>query len=293
MMLMNFTQLEILIAIVDEGSLTKAADSINLTQSAVSHALAKLEAELGVKLLERNRQGIQLTQIGEEILQDARTILAHAEIIHQKTARERGINVGKIRFGCVPTIPPRFLSGMLRDFQNRFPEIEIVVFEGHAEELVTWLNNHVIDVATVINPHEFPNTLEFARNEIKIIVSKENELSNMKSVSLTDVFKLPFIGPKSEYISLEKIPIFKDKSFPKPKHAVSSHSTILAMVQENLGFSLLPEMLFDQATDGIAILDPIPKIELSVYLASHTKSPAIDTFMKSCNTWAKAQNIFK
>ncbi|MEO1165535.1 MAG: LysR family transcriptional regulator, partial [Chloroflexota bacterium] len=72
---MNLGQLEVLVAIVDTGSLTEAADTVGLTQSAVSHSLSRLEAELGVTLLERGRQGASLTRIGEDVVEHARAIL--------------------------------------------------------------------------------------------------------------------------------------------------------------------------------------------------------------------------
>lgn len=71
---MNLGQLEVLVAIVDTGSLTEAADTVGLTQSAVSHSLSRLEAELGVTLLERGRQGASLTRIGEDVVEHAREI---------------------------------------------------------------------------------------------------------------------------------------------------------------------------------------------------------------------------
>ncbi|NDJ51551.1 MAG: LysR family transcriptional regulator [Chloroflexi bacterium] len=108
---MNLSQLEVLDAIVRTGSLTEASYDVGLTQSAVSYSLSRLETELGVKLLERGRQGVSLTRIGEEVLQHARIVLKQMEIIRQRTAQERGLAVGKLRFGCVPS-PPRTTAGL-------------------------------------------------------------------------------------------------------------------------------------------------------------------------------------
>jgi len=61
-----------------------------------------------------------LTRIGEEVLQQVRSILVQTEVIRQKAARERGLSVGKLCFGCVPHIPARMLTGILRDFQHQY-----------------------------------------------------------------------------------------------------------------------------------------------------------------------------
>jgi DNA-binding transcriptional LysR family regulator len=65
---MTFVQLQILLAVVDKGSFSQAAEALNMTQSAVSHAIATLETELGVKLLKRNRYGNELNEFGREVV---------------------------------------------------------------------------------------------------------------------------------------------------------------------------------------------------------------------------------
>lgn len=143
---MNLSQFEVFVAIVDTGSMKEAAEIVGLTQSAISYSLSRLESELGVTLLERSRQGVTVTNIGKEVLQHARNILTQTEVIRQKTNRERGFSVGKIRFGTVPNIAPRLLTGILRDFQHKYPNIELVLFEGNPHELLEWLETDVIDV---------------------------------------------------------------------------------------------------------------------------------------------------
>src|SRR5215813_12949974 len=82
---MNLSHLQSFVALVDTGSFTEAAYAVNLTQSAVSHALSALESELGVTLLERNRKGVvALTAVGQHVLPRARALLAQAEAIEQE-----------------------------------------------------------------------------------------------------------------------------------------------------------------------------------------------------------------
>src|SRR5215467_13569030 len=82
---MNFSQLESFVAVAETGSFTEAAYAIDLTQSAVSHALAALESELGVTLLERNHTGVvALTTVGQRLLPHVRALLAEAETIQQE-----------------------------------------------------------------------------------------------------------------------------------------------------------------------------------------------------------------
>ena len=91
---MNFSQLQSFVALAEMGSFTEAAYTVNLTQSAVSHALAALENELGVTLLERNRTGVvALTNVGEKIIPHVRALLAQAEAIEQEAKAAHGPEV--------------------------------------------------------------------------------------------------------------------------------------------------------------------------------------------------------
>lgn len=282
---MNLNQLEVLVAIVETGSLTEAAESVGLTQSAVSHSLSKLEAELGVTLLERGRQGITITRIGNEVLQHARAIMGQVEVIRQKTARERGLSVGKLRFGCVPTVPPRMLAGVLRDFQHKYPDIEIVLFEGAPVELVEWLETGVVDVAAVVDPSKYPLSAMLVRNEVRAIVSQKHELASETAISFKQIANNPLIGPKEEYGIYGKMPPFKNMSIPRMQYEVSTQNTILTMVRENMGVSMLPSMLIDDP-QGIVQIPFDPPIYIEVHLAAVVASPASQAFIEMANRWA-------
>ena len=285
---MNLTQLEVLVATVDHGSMTEAAEVIGLTQSAVSYALSKLEAELGVTLLERGRHGVKVTQIGETVLLHARTILNQIEIIRQETARKRGLTVGKIRFGCVANVPPRLLTGILRDFQHRYAEIEVVLFEGTPRELVEWLATGVIDVGTVTNPAGYINAIHFVHDELKVMVSTNHRLAQERVVTIEQLTQEQLIGPKIEYGVLAELLVNKDIMFPPLRYAVSTRNTIFAVVRENLGSAFILNMLIEPDMQGISVLSLQPGMFVDIYLASYTRSPAIEAFLSCASSWARA-----
>lgn len=284
---MNLGQLEVLVAIVDTGSLTEAAETVGLTQSAVSHSLNRLETELGVTLLERGRQGVAVTRIGKEVVQHARSILNQVEIIRQKTARERGLSVGKLRFGCVPNVPARVLTGIIRDFQHKYPDIEIVLFEGNPQELIDWLAGGVIDIGTVVSPDDYDTTVPLARSEIKALVSVDHPLASQPSVPVQALMDQPLIGPKVEYGTFVQMAEMHNIPLPHLRYEVSALNTILAMVRENMGVSLMPEMLIDTRTDGIQTVSLDPNLFLQVYLSANVQSPATQTFLENAHRWAR------
>ncbi|MEM9952707.1 MAG: LysR family transcriptional regulator [Chloroflexota bacterium] len=291
---MNLSQLEVLVAIVDTGSLTDAADVVGLTQSAVSYSLSRLEAELGVTLLERGRQGVRVTAIGEDVLQHARTILTQTEIIRQKTNRERGLSVGKIRFGVVPNIAGRLLTGILRDFQHKFPEIEIVLYEGTPHEILEWLETDLVDVGAVLNPTAYTHTVAFASGVVKVILPKTHERASHDSFPMDALADYPLIGPKSQYRMFHSLVREWNLPLPQLRYEVSAFPTILTMVREGLGISMMPDMLYDaDSFDGIVKLPFEPLLQLNIYLVTYADSPVALAFMKNSHQWSKEHGFLE
>lgn len=289
---MNLSQLEVLVAIVDAGNLSEAAEVVSLTQSAVSYSLSRLEKELGVKLLERGRQGITLTRIGEEVLLHARSILVQIENIRQKTAHEQGITAGKLRFGCVPTIPARLLTGILRSFQHKYPGIDIVVFEGTPIELVEWLGSDVIDIGTVTGSASYLLSVPFVHTEVKAVIAERHPLAKGSEIPVESLTGEAFIGPKAEYGILNQLVRQRSLTLPRLRYAVSAQSTILAMVRENMGIALMLDILIDPSIEGIAVHPLVPRVFVDIYLAANVKSPAVDAFMVNASNWSKEHGFW-
>jgi DNA-binding transcriptional LysR family regulator len=288
---MNLAQLEVLVAIVDSGSLTEAAEVVGLTQSAVSYSLSKLEAELGVILMERGRQGVVLTEIGKDVLQHARNILTQVEIIRQKTNREQGLSTGKVRFGVVPNLAAHLLTGILRSFQHKYPDIEVVLFEGNPHELLEWLETGVIDVGTVLIPDHYSYSVLFASAEIKVLLPQAHPLTKNETVPFELLANYPLIGPKSQLRMFNTLLKSQNLTLLRLRYEVSSHTTIYTMIREGMGISLMPEMLYENNIDGVVALSFAPAIQFKVYLATYVDSPATITFMNNAHQWSKTQGF--
>src|SRR4051812_18921887 len=150
---MNFSQLHCFVALADTGSFTETAYTTHLTQSAVSHALAALERELGVTLLERNNRGVvALTRIGHSLLPHARALLVQAQAIEQGAREARGLVKGNLRLGSIAHVASPLLAGLLAHFHQHYPDIDVVHFEGSFQEMEEWLGSNVIDVGMVQHP---------------------------------------------------------------------------------------------------------------------------------------------
>ena len=101
---MSLSKYEIFSTIVEVGSLTKAAEKLNLTQSGVSYSISTLESELGFSLLKRDRSGISLTSNGERILRHVSRILHEEELLRQEVAAIKGFDTGTVRLGTLSSV---------------------------------------------------------------------------------------------------------------------------------------------------------------------------------------------
>ena len=290
---MNFSQLESFVAVAETGSFTEAAYSIDLTQSAVSHALAALESELGVTLLERNRTGVvALTNVGQRLLPHVRALLAQAEIIQQEARAARGLARGKLRLGSIPSISPRLLAGVLTHFQQQYPDIDVVLFEGTLQEVQEWLGTSVIDVGFVHHPARGVESTHLVTDDMQVFVASRHRLHARTSVTVGDLREERWILPRTGCEIPELFEQQRGKQGPPVRYQVSEGATILAMVREGLGITILPRMLLPERLEGIAAIPLDPPHSLQIGLAvrsADSASPAATLFVQTAIAWVREQ----
>jgi len=221
----------------------------------------------------------------------ARAVLSQIEVIRQKTARARGVAAGKLRFGCVPYVSPHLLTGILRDFQHKYPEVEIVLFEGKPAELMGWLNEGIVDVATVLLPEAFALTVPLARDEIHVLVATAHPLAQQSTVSLEALADEALIAPQDQYRFMVSLPMLEGVKLPRLRYAVSAYHTIFGMVRENMGVSIVPGKLISPEQDGIVGVPLEPALVVDVYLGARVTSPVAEAFLANAHEWAIAQGF--
>ncbi|MEL6249662.1 MAG: LysR family transcriptional regulator, partial [Cyanobacteria bacterium J06627_15] len=125
----KLSQLRALVAIATYGTFSDAALQLDLSQSAISHAIATLEDELGVILLNRGRQGAVLTPVGSEILTEAKHVLGTLETITQKAQLAKGLRSGQVRVAGFRSVATHFLPPAIQQFRQQYPGITITINE--------------------------------------------------------------------------------------------------------------------------------------------------------------------
>ncbi len=181
----NPAHLRALIAIAEAGSFSQAALKLHTSQSAVSYAVASLEAELGVVLVLRGRHGAHLTLIGEEIVNQARQVLQLLERMVQSANSTKGLQGGSLRVGCFRSVATHILPSMLAQFRDRFPAIVVVLTEYvGAADVEQALREGRIDLGfTVLPSSEEFETWEVVRDEYLVLLPPTAQVLHLSDSS--------------------------------------------------------------------------------------------------------------
>ncbi|MGG0476177.1 LysR family transcriptional regulator [Priestia aryabhattai] len=265
---MTITQLQVLVKTIDTGSFTKASQALNMTQPAVSHAISNLEADLGVKLLLRDRKrGLILTDIGGRILVHIRAILNHIEKVEQEVAAEKGFEVGTIRIGSFPSASTQFLPKIIKVFKQKYPSLQLNVHEGTLDEIKGWLKSKVIDIGFIVLPSKGMDTVPIAKDEMVVLVPKTHVLSKKNSISINDLDNEPLILCRGGFESPIIDMFNKAKVKLRAEFTVSHINTLLKMIQEDLGLAIAPKFSLTNVPKGIAIKKLEPEFCREIALA--------------------------
>lgn len=149
---MNLRDLDYLVAVAEERHFGHAADRCHVGQPTLSTQIRKLEAELGVELLERNPRQVLLTAAGERVVERARIILREADTIRELARRAADPEAGTVRLGVFPTLGPYLLPHVVPQIQERFPNLELLLVEEKTEEVLRRLRNGDLDAGLLALP---------------------------------------------------------------------------------------------------------------------------------------------
>jgi LysR family hydrogen peroxide-inducible transcriptional activator len=184
---MDFRQLQALIAIADHGSFSAAASALHTVQSNVSSHVARLERELGVQLVDR--QGSQLTEEGQAVVERGRRVTAELEAAVADVAALRHEVAGTARIGMIGTIA-RWLGPLLLDgMQLAHPRVRLVIGDGTSTTLEPHLASGSLDAAVVNLPQSNPDLVErpLFDEDLVLVVPRQHPFADQDQVSLADL----------------------------------------------------------------------------------------------------------
>lgn len=289
---MTLSRYEVLSKVVELESLTKAATALNLTQPGISHAINSLESEWGISLLKRGRGGVQVTNEGKRMMKHIQELLQINEKIKQETAAIKGLEIGEVRIGAFASVVSQWLPEIIRNFQKDYPAIDIHLHEGVYQNIEQWIINGAVDCGFVTIPtiYDSLNVTPLGKDRLLCIISDKHPLRNQNNIRFHQIEKEPFIMP-SKGGDADVTRIFKKYHVtPSIKFKLVENQAIISMVENNLGISILAEMVLKGISNNIRILSLEQDCYRSIGIATNgNMSPATEKFISYVQAWINEQ----
>lgn len=244
--MVSFKQLRYLDAVARHGHFGKAAAHCAVTQPALSMQIQELEEELGVQLVERRRQGAQLTEVGREIAQRAQRVLNEVRDIGDFARQSREPLSAPIRFGVIPTVAPYVLPSLLPLIRANYPQLVLHVRETHTQQLVTELLDGALDLLLLALPVEHAEIETLPLMEDRFLLALPPGRTLRGRIKAT-----PELFQNDRLLLLEEGHCLRDQALAfcnlrqvgsLDTFGTSSLSTIVQMVANGMGLTFLPEV---------------------------------------------------
>lgn len=241
---MTLQQLRYIIAVNRFRSFAKAADSCKVTQPTLSAMIVKLEEELDLRIFERSNKSVTPTTAGKKIIRQAESVLMEVDRIGEIVSEDKGHIGGKFCLSVGPTIAPYILPKFIRHYREAYPSVELSIKELKADYTMDALLKGEIDAGIAISGNEHVGVLEIPLYTEKFLVYLAECCWR----------KLPVFKP--ENLEHENMWVMKDaqclrdsafsfcKARSKGNHIYEAGSidTLIRIVDENGGFTIIPEM---------------------------------------------------
>ncbi|MFP8488903.1 LysR substrate-binding domain-containing protein [Gracilimonas sp. Q87] len=288
---MTLTQLSYIVAVDKYRHFATAAQKIYITQPTLSMQIQKLEDELGVLIFDRSKSPVVPTAMGEQIIEEAKSILSGAKHIEDMVAVQGDSLKGTFRVGIIPTIAPYLVPLFLKPFIDTHPDVELIFEEALTSEVLKGLNEDYFDVGIIATPTD-QNIFEkdLFLEPFMGYVSREHELAKKDKITIDDLYQEDlWLLNEGHCFRDQTIKLCKKSNEELNKSPIMFESgnleTLKRLVEQDFGVTLMPYLALNdidkRCANGVIknFKDPIPsrKIRL-VFSREFLKQNLIEAF---------------
>lgn len=282
---MKFSQLRAVVAVAEHGNFSEAALELQLTQPAVSHAIATLEDELGVPLFARGRYGAVITPAGERILYHARQAMQHLEMMQQEANLHKGLHTGHVRVAAFRSVATHLLPKAIAKFHYQFPEIAVTIIESVAfTDVEQCLREGRADIGITCLPtsDEF-DAWEILRDEYVALLPADIKVSSAE-ISWEDIAAYPPVLIPSTSCGLTLHNHLKTLVIPiHTSTDIQEDSTVVSMVNQGLRTAIMPRLAAVPIPPKVQIYSlptPLERVIAVAVLSNGLHIPGVFKFME-------------
>jgi len=295
---MDFRQIQYFLCLFEEGSITRAANRLNIVQPAVSMQLSRLEKEIGQKLFYRTAQGITPTTTGRFLHEQLLPIMRDLADVQSRAASLGEKLYGKVEIGILSSVALAVLGPAIQSFLVKTPDVEIIVREGYSADLIAKVSSGQLDAALVnrINVSSSVRAQPVLDERLCVVVSSSSAFTPKRSVTLAQVAEMNLILPSSQngLRALIDVQAQAQGIDLKPRVSLDGLLPIIEVVQRCDGVTLLPPLsAFSGLQSGSLRAIPLrkPHLQRSMQWVHHPKrpmTPATKKFIETINSEIKA-----
>ncbi|MDR3523238.1 MAG: LysR substrate-binding domain-containing protein [Acetobacteraceae bacterium] len=281
---MDVTQLKTLIHVAELGSLSKAADRLNIVQPALSRQVRMLEHELGVLLFERHGRGMVLTDVGRDIVAQATAVMAALDAIRDVAAGKDASYRGLVMVGAPPTVAEIATLPLVNRIREQHPDLSLRLLSGFSGHLLDWLHRGEVDVAVSYDPEALRSVrIEPVMMEALLLVAPGDAgLSLDHPVPFARLAEHPLIMPSPRHGLRRILETCAKRAGVELKAQLEADSfrAMVDLVRDGHGMTVLPlAPIFSMVEAGslsvARLVDPSPSRKLVIaYPADRPVSPA-------------------
>jgi LysR family hydrogen peroxide-inducible transcriptional activator len=278
---MNLQQLEYIIAVDTHRHFVKAAENCFVTQATLSMMIKKLEGELGVQIFDRSKVPVIPTDIGREIIEQARIALKESKKIDEIVQHRRGLLTGHLRIGIIPTLAPYLLPLLLQQFLQEYPQVKLHISELNTATIIRQLEAQQLDAGILATPLNRPTLLEapLFYEQFVVYAAEGNNLTRKKYIlpSDLDVNQLWLLEEghclRNQTLNLCELKK-KESELHHLDYEAGSIETLRKMVKINQGITIIPELAMNDLPEDEKecirfFKPPAPVREISIVTYRH------------------------
>ncbi len=285
--MLNLERLRVLRAVWTTGSVVGAAGALHVTTSAVSQQVARLEREVGQRLVERHGRGVRLTEAGTLLARSAGELLNQVERVESGLAEHRGAVAGALTVAAFATAARGLLPAVLRDLRLRYPDLAVSLSEREPHEAIPALVRGHLDIAVVQDWADdvLPVPDGLARRDLltdlfDVALPVDHPLAGRDRVAIKELAGDDWISWSAGQICHDWLvrTLRRDGLEPRIMHTASEHSTQVALVAAGLGAAVIPRLGREPAPPSIRFIpiDPPPARRVfALWRDSATARPAV------------------
>ena len=287
--MLSLARLKVLSEVVRRGSFSAAADALDYTQSAVSQAIARLEAEIGAMLVVRDRRGVRPTVAGAALLEHAELIFAQVQAAEDDVAAVLGIRGGRLRVASFPSAGAALMPQAIAGFRRRHPNVKLSLAEGEPEEIAPRLRSGEFDLALLF---EFPGVQEqteaiagVSRLEVTpllddpmhVALPAEHALASQPELTLWDLRSEDWVQTAASSPCARHVVRSCLAAGFEPHVAFESddYETVQGLVAAGVGVALIPRLALTRLHTGIVVRSLEPASPRRVVVAAVPTGPGV------------------